>query len=230
MSKTDSFRVSPEKIEVIPSGTDTEHFSPQDSRESKRKIGLNPGRSVIGFAGIFYPHQGVDTLIYAAKHVLKSYPDMLFLIVGEGAMGRYWKGLVKSEGLESSFIFTGQTPYEKMSVHFNSMDIFVAPFTSNRGETSPLKVFDALACGKVVVASGIPSIQLLAKEFNGSIVGVPPDEPVILARAIIELLTDEAKRNTLAKNGRRIILEKYSWEAIANQVMNVLKTVSKKDK
>ncbi|MBA7673358.1 2-deoxystreptamine N-acetyl-D-glucosaminyltransferase [subsurface metagenome] len=219
------YKVSPDKIDVVPSGTDTEHFSSQNPRESKKKIGLNPGRPVIGFAGIFYPHQGVDTLIRAARYILKSYPDTLFLIVGEGVMGRYWKDLVESEGVESSFIFTGQIPYEKMPVHFNSMDIFVAPFASNRGETSPLKVFDALACGKVVVASDIPSIHLLAKEFNGSIVTVPPDDSIILARTVIELLSDEERRNKLAKDGRGIISERYSWEAIANQVTSVLKTV-----
>lgn len=220
------YKISPSKIDVVSSGTDTEHFSPQDSIESKKKIGLNLSCSVIGFAGIFYPHQGVDTLIYAAKHILKSYPDTLFLIVGNGVMDKHWKDLVKSEGVESSFLFTGQISYKRMPVYFNSMDIFVAPFTSIRGETSPLKVFDALACEKVVVASDIPSIHLLAKEFEGSIVTVLPDDSVILARTVIELLDDEAKRNKLGKNGREIILEKYSWEIIADQVVRVLKALS----
>jgi len=220
------YKISPQKIDIVPSGTDIEHFFPQDSIEPKKKIGLNPSCPVIGFAGIFYPHQGVDTLIYAAKYILKSYPDTIFLIVGCGIMEKPWKDLAKSEGVESRFIFTGQIPYEKMPTYLNSMDIFVAPFTSNRGEASPLKVFDALACGKVVVASGIFSLHLLAKEFNGSIVTIPPDDSVVLARTIIELLSNEAKRNKLAKKGRRIISEKYSWEIIASQVANGFKTIS----
>jgi glycosyltransferase involved in cell wall biosynthesis len=220
------YKISPKKIDVVPSGTDIKHFFPQDSMEPKKKIGLNPSRPVIGFAGIFYPHQGVDTIIHAAKYVLKSYPDALFLIVGSGMMEKPWKDLAKSEGAESCFIFTGQIPYENMPTYFNSMDIFVAPFASNRGETSPLKVLDALACGKVVIASDIPSLHLLADEFNGSIVAIPPDDPVELARTIIELLSNEARRNRLAKNGRRIILEKYSWEIIAEHVARGFTTMS----
>jgi glycosyltransferase involved in cell wall biosynthesis len=218
----EQYKISPEKIDVIPSGTDIEHFSPQSSLVSKKEIGLDPGQPVVGFAGIFYPHQGVETLIYAAKYVLKSYPQATFLIVGSGIMDKKWKDIVKSEGVESSFLFTGLVAYKRMPIYFNAMDIFVAPFASNRGETSPLKVLDALACGKVVIASDIPSIQLLAKEFEGSIVTVPPDESIVLSRAIIDLLSNEAKRNRLAKNGREIILKRYSWETIAKQVLSFI--------
>lgn len=216
------YKLPGQKIEVIPSGTDTEHFFPRDSQEAKREIGVDPGRPVVGFVGIFYPHQGVDTLIYAAKDILKAYPDALFLVVGKGIMEKPWKDLTRSEGASGSFLFTGQVPYEKVPLYFNSIDISVAPLSSKIAETSSFKILDALACGKAVVASGVASINLLAQEFNGAIVTVTPDEPAALAKAVIDLLSDESRRKALTKNARKIVRERYSWEAIANQVLGFL--------
>lgn len=219
------YKVNPEKIVIVPNGTDTQHFSPYDSKEAKKIIGLDPNRPIVGFAGIFYPHQGVDTLIYAARQILKSYPNTLFFIAGEGIMRKAWEDLAKSEGVENSFLFTGQVPYQKMPIYFNAMDIFTAPFAANRGETSPLKVLDALSCGKVVAASRIPSLDFLTQEFKGSIVVVPADDKIALAKTIVELLSDENKRIILGRKARQIILEKFTWEATAKNVANVLKTM-----
>lgn len=219
------YGVSPGKIAVIPSGTDTGHFTHSDVKQAKEAIGIGSNRPVIGFAGIFYPHQGVETLIYAAKYILKSRPETFFLIAGAGVMEKKWKSLTGSEGVAGSFLFTGQISYEKMPLYFNSMDIVVAPFTSARGETSPLKVLDALACGKPVVSSDIPSMRLLAEIFNGAIILVPPDDPAKLACATIKLISDEERREQLAEKGREVILEKFSWEMVADQVMSVLEAV-----
>ena len=219
------YQVTQDKVEIISSGTDTAKFYPQETGDCKKKIGLSPKRMVIGFAGIFYPHQGVDTLICSAKDILKTYPQALFLIVGSGIMEKRWKELVTQEGVKNFFVFTGQIPYGKMPIYFNAMDIFVAPFSSKRGETSPLKVFDALACAKVVLSSAIPSMNSMAKAFNGSIILVRPDQPSELARGIKELLSNEEKRYSLGQIGREIVLKKFSWEAIADQVSYSLKAI-----
>lgn len=217
------YKVDLKRIEVIPSGTDIDHFHSRDSKKAKRMIGLNIDKPVIGFAGIFYPHQGLSTLIKAAKQILASYPGTVFLIVGSGMMEKSWKALVKSEGLKGSFIFTGQVVYEKMPFYFSAMDIFVAPFTAHRGQTSPLKVLDAMACGKVVVASAIDSMKLLEIECDGAFVTFMPDKPFDLAKVIIDLLSNKRLRNSLAKKARKVIEKNYSWEQIAQKTIRFLK-------
>lgn len=69
----------------------------------------------------------------------------------------------------------------------------VAPFTSDRGETSPFKILDAMACKRPVIASDLPSVRLLA-ETSRAIVLVPPDDPKALADAIQDLLADPGRR------------------------------------
>ncbi len=217
-----SYGLSPNKIYVVPSGTDTEHFLPLDMNDCKKKIGIDPTHPVIGFAGIFYPHQGVNNLIYASKFILKNYPQANFLIIGSGIMNKTWQELSQSEGVDKSFVFAGQIPYKDMPIYFNAMDVFVAPFTSNRGETSPLKVLDALACARPVIASAIPSILPLSQEFNGSVINVPANNPEALATAVIELISDSHKREEVGRKGRANILQKYSWESVAQEISGQL--------
>ena len=176
------------KVVVIPSGTDTDHFRPLNIEKAKAEIGIDAGKKVIGFSGIFYAHQGVDTLIYAAKKILSVYPQSLFLIVGDGIMRKTWEDLARAQGIKESFIFTGQINYEEMPLYFNAMDVVAAPFKSNRGETSPFKVFDALACGKIVVSSAIDSMLVLIDEFPAFIVGFKPEDSAGLSKAVVDAL------------------------------------------
>ncbi len=56
------------------------------------------------------------------------------------------------------------------------MTLCVAPFRGDRGETSPVKIFDYLACGKPVIASAIPSVSATFVQEAG-VALVPPDDP-----------------------------------------------------
>jgi glycosyltransferase involved in cell wall biosynthesis/SAM-dependent methyltransferase len=216
------YKIPPEKIYVIPSATDIAHFHPTDVGEEKIKIGVSPDFRVIGFVGILYPHQGVDTLIRAAKDILKPYPATRFLIVGDGIMFKPWLKLAKELGLENSFIFTGQVPYDNVPAYFNAMDIFVAPFISGCQEPSPFKIFDALACAKVIIASDLAPLRMLSEELGGAVITVPADDPVALAKKIIEVFSGREQLEELGKAGRRIVEEKYSWEASAHKTADVL--------
>lgn len=216
------YNISPEKVKVISSGTDTKHFYPKNTSEIRKKIGISPTSKIIGFVGIFYPHQGVDTLIYAAKTIISKETNVHFLIIGDGVMRETWENLTKTEGVEKNFIFTGQVSYEKVPEYFNIMDIVVAPFTANRGETSPFKVLDALACGKTVVSSDLPSMKHLAEEIGNPIVLVPAQNPDKLAEVILELLNEKTKLKQLGEQGRKSVIEKYDWEVIAKQLEKVI--------
>ena len=90
------------------------------------------------------------------------------------------------------------------------MTLCVAPFRGDRGETSPVKVFDYLACGRPVIASAIPSVSAIFS-IEAGVALVPPDDPVSLAEAVVALLDDRERQFHMAKQGRRFIEQDYSW-------------------
>lgn len=212
------YRVPAGKISLVPSGTDPDHFVPGDPREAKARLGLPPDHPVVGFIGLFYRHQGIPTLLQAARRVRAEGPTSRFLLVGDGIMRAEWEALARRLDLADVVHFTGQVPYRELPRYLQAMDLLAAPFSSDRGEVSPFKVLDALAAGLPVVASDLPSIRRLAEGFEGAVTLVPPDDGEALAEVLRALLADPSLRGQLGARGREGILRHYSWTVIAREV------------
>ena len=213
------YSIPNEKIAVIESGTNIDHCRPLDKIESRRELKLNEPNRYVAFVGVLYAHQGLDTLIEAAPKVLRNCPDVLFLIGGGGPMAKVWQNKVRLMNIEKAFRFLGVVRYEQLPVFLNSADICVAPFKEDRGETSPLKLFDYMACGKPVICSDILSLKSLIAEAEG-ILTVPPEDSSALATALITLLNDEAKMVTMGNKGRKYVENNNSWEIIAHKIID----------
>ncbi|MFN3476532.1 MAG: glycosyltransferase [Candidatus Methylomirabilales bacterium] len=219
------WKVPSEKIVIVPSATDPEHFTPADLKEAKRKLGFSSDQPVVGFVGIFYRHQGIPTLLQAAPLVLKDQSGARFLLVGDGVMRKPWEALAEQLGVASAVSFTGQIPYQDVPRYLQAMDVVVAPLTGDRGETSPFKILDALSCGRPVVASDLPSIRRLSRGFDGAITLVPPEDPDALAETLRELLQHPDRVEALGQRGREGILRHYTWHEAARRTLSGVKRV-----
>ena len=197
---------------MIPSATDTAHFTPVD-RAWRAALGLDPDRPVVGFVGLFYRHQGVPTLLHALAKLRPGMPRLLALIVGDGVMRRQWQGMARALHLDDGVRFTGQVPYAEAPGYFNAMDVVVAPFTAHRGETSPFKVLDALACARPVVASDIPSVrprrQWRGRDGGTGGSGRPRPTP------LTALSADPVHRVAMGWKGRGFVEQHASWDRAA---------------
>lgn len=205
------------KVQVVPSGTDTTHFVPEDRAAARRRIGLAPDRAVVGFTGIFYRHQGVHILLEAIAQLRPAVPALTGLIVGDGVMRPVWEAECRRLGIADAVRFSGQVPYSQVPAYINAMDIVVAPFTADRGETSPFKILDAMACQRPVVSSDLPSVRLLA-EKSRAVALVPPDDPKALAEELRNLLADPARGNDLGRQGRTFVLAQHDWDRIGERL------------
>jgi glycosyltransferase involved in cell wall biosynthesis len=210
------------KIWVIPSGTDPAHFAREEPAEARRRIGLDPGRPVVGFVGLFYRHQGVHTLLEAMARLRAAVPGLSGLIVGDGVMRPNWEALARCLGIADIVHFAGQVPYNQVPTYLNAMDVIVAPFTADRGETSPFKVLDAMSCERPVVSSDLRSVRRLAEESEAMAL-VPPDDPQALAEALQGLLGDPDRRAALGCRGRAHVLAHHSWDRIGEQLGTILR-------
>jgi glycosyltransferase involved in cell wall biosynthesis len=202
------------KVHVVPSGTDPDHFAPADPAASRCRIGVDPGRRVIGFVGLFYRHQGVATLIEAMAALRTRQPRALALVVGDGAPREAWQALARRLGVDDVVRFTGQVPYTEVPTYLGAMDVVVAPFTADRGETSPFKVLDALASARPVIASDLPSVRSLADETD-AVSLVAPEDPRALADRLDEFLQHPERSAARGRHGREFVVARHSWARIA---------------
>jgi glycosyltransferase involved in cell wall biosynthesis len=209
------YGVAPERVVVIPSGTDPDHFRPAPAPRCRERVGLDPARATVGFVGLFYRHQGVDTLLRALARLA---PRPQGLLVGDGVRRAAWQALAHALGLEAAVRFVGQVPYADVPPYVGAMDVLAAPFTADRGETSPFKILDALAAARPVVASDLPSVRALAAA-SGAVVLVAPDDPGALADALRGLLAAPAEREELGRRGREFVVAHHAWPRLAERLI-----------
>lgn len=216
------FDVPDEKIIVIENGANIELFQPINQEIAKKELNLEKDINYVCFVGNLAPWQGVEYLIQAVPHIIKACPDARFLIVGDGIMKNEWMQLAHKLGVNNKLIFTGSVPYKQVPLYINSSDLCVAPFIKKRNMKiglSPLKIYEYLACGKTIVSSQIPNLEFIEQQNIGIL--VQPENPEELAKAIINLMKDEALRKKMGKNGREFVIKNNSWEAIGRKIAEI---------
>ena len=128
-----------------------------------------------------------------------------------------WEREVADLGLSKSFVFTGQVPYREVADFINAMNLTVAPFRADRGEVSPLKVYDALACGRPTLVSEIPPLRALIHDCP-AVIAVQPESCDALATAVLELLADPDRCARLGVEGRQWVERHGSWRSRAQAI------------
>ena len=217
------YRVAAERVAVLPSGTDTGLFVPQDATACRRRIGVSLERDYIGFVGSFYRYQGLQCLLDAMAIVKRTMPSVQLLLVGDGEAALELKQQADRLGLNSCITWAGRIPYEEVPYWIGAMTLCVAPFRGDRGETSPVKIFDYLACGKPVIASAISSVSATFAQEDG-IALIPPDDPAALAQAVLGLLRDQGRQRRMAVIGRKFVEQGFSWIDLTSRLRKWLAT------
>jgi len=223
--------VTENRIWVIENGANTELFKPIKDDNTikgiKNRLHINDSESVVIFVGNLAPWQGVEYLLHAVPLIVEEKPKTKFLIVGDGIMKDKLKSLTKELNIRRSIIFTGTVPYESVPEYMNLSDICVAPFIRTRNESiglSPLKIYEYLSCGKPVVASDIRGVGTILESSNSGI-PVIPDAHGELSGAIIKLLNDKQLREQMGENGRKMVVNNYSWETTAKKTIVVFESI-----
>jgi len=224
-------RVNENRIWIIENGANTELFKPIKDDNTikgiKNRLHINDSESVVIFVGNLAPWQGVEYLLHAVPLIVEEKPKTKFLIVGDGIMKDKLESLTKELNIRRSVIFTGTVPYESVPQYMNLSDICVAPFIRTRNESiglSPLKIYEYLACGKPVVASDIRGVGTILESSNSGI-PVIPDAHGELSGAIIKLLNDKQLREQMGENGRKMVVNNYSWETTAKKTIEVFESI-----
>lgn len=217
------YQVAAERVAVLPSGTDTSLFLPQDSAACRRRIGVGVDRDYIGFVGSFYRYQGLQCLLEAMVIIRRTMPSVHLLLVGDGEASQELKQQADRLVLNPCITWAGRIAYQEVPTWIGAMTLCVAPFRGDRGETSPVKIFDYLSCGKPVIASGIPSVSATFVQEAG-VTLVPPDDPDALAQALLALLRDPERQARMGAMGRHFVEQTFSWRNLTHRLREWLAT------
>ena len=222
---TGKWNIRPEKISVVENGVETDLFtSAGDTDEIKSDMNLN-GRFVVSCIGTLGLAHGLSTVIQAAAELQNSFPEILFLFVGEGADKECLMELARDQGL-TNIRFQPQQPRKNIPAIIRASDLCLVLLKKADvfKTVIPTKMLEFMACGRpVILGADGQARQVLDKAKAG--VFTEPENPVTLAQAVMQLYNDPDLRQTLGHNGRRYIIENLSREHTAKEYINVLEKV-----
>lgn len=205
--------IDPQKVTVIPNAVEANQFRYQAPRDAElaKALGLD-ACVVLGFIGSFYRYEGLDLAIEALPQLVSNSPEIRLLLVGGGEHEAALRSRVTELGLEQQVIFTGRVPHAEVSRYYSIIDLLVYPRVSIRLTeiTTPLKPLEAMAMGKVVVASDIGGHRELI-DANRTGYLFQAGSPDSLAATIGKALSQRSSWPDLTTTARAYVEQERTW-------------------
>ena len=208
--------IDPAKIQTVYNGIDLTHWN---SGPTEKK---HAGEMVITTVGNIRRVKGHDLLIRAAGMIAPRFPGAVFSIAGAVLEPNYFgevEALVSELGLCRRFRFSGGVVDARS--HLANADVFVLP---SRSEGFSNAIIEAMAAGLPVIATDVGGNAEAVEDGVSGII-VPPEDPVALAEAIADLLSDPVRAQAMGAAGKAIVARKFSLDAMMGRIVGLYKKV-----
>ena len=222
-----NWRVPEEKISIVQNGVETKLFSPGDGSTLRSDLNAE-GKFVASYIGTLGLAHGLQTLVEAAETLQRTEPNILFLLLGEGADRERIHALAKSRRLEN-IRFVPQQLREKIPAYIAASDVcLVLLKKSEVFETViPTKMLEFMSCGRPVIL-GVKGQAREILEQSGGGLYVEPENSAALCEAIRELQRQDGLQDSMGRKGRQYVVQNLSRERTAGDYLDVLNRLSPK--
>jgi glycosyltransferase involved in cell wall biosynthesis len=202
------------KCSVIMNYPDTAIFHP-------RAVNKDPGKFVLLYPGTLNRHQGVDIAIRAFSRIKDIIPEAEFHIIGEGPEKPALEKLANNLGLGERVTFYERIPLDRIAGEMAKSDVGIVPKRDNGfgGEAFSTKTWEFMALNVPVI---LARTKIDKFYFNEDVVRFfEPENEELLARAIIELRTNDKVREDQVRKAFDYIKDK-NWELKKTEYLNLL--------
>lgn len=213
------------EIDIIPCGTNVQHFGSVSREAGRQKLGIAPDEKVILYVGRFDPRKGIETLVRAVGRSQVRETGKLRLIIGGGSRPGQSDGLererieeiVSELGLTNITEFPGRLNPAVLPTYYGAADVCVVP---SHYEPFGLVAIEAMGCGTPVIASDVGGLQFTVRSGETGLL-VPPRNDAAFADAIDAILLNPAVQQQLGRAARHHVETRFSWDGIATQLSSL---------
>ena len=219
------------KLRTIYSGVDLQTFVPWEQSQKARQVRQAlrsqhqlDGKQVILFVGRLTPKKGADILVRAMNDLSKRHSNIALVLVGGSWYGvdkvSDYVAYVRSLADRSPIpvVTTGFVPAEQIHHWFWAGDIFVCP--SQWEEPLARVHYEAMAAGLPFVTTKRGGNAEVIIGGNGLLVEQPED-PLAFSEKLHQLLSNRDLQRKMGAAGRKLALERFTWDRVANEVRAV---------
>jgi glycosyltransferase involved in cell wall biosynthesis len=228
---TDSFErymvgkgITPAKIEVIKNGVDASIFKPHVGENPLRgELGLE-GKFVAAYFGTHGMAHKLETLLEAAD-LLRDRPDIVFLLVGDGAERGRVAEMRAARGL-SNVLMLGQQPKAKMPALWDLASVSVVHLKRSPlfRTVIPSKIFESMAMEKpILIGVEGESAEIVRKAEAG--ICVEPENAQQLAAAVLKLAGEPETLRSMGRKGRTFVVENFDRDRLAMRYAALIERV-----
>ena len=216
------------KINVVWNGVDPERYSPKNRKSEeveaiRKKYGIKPDENMILFLGRLTWVKGVTNLVQAMPMILEDYPNTKLVILGKGEQQNDIIETANRLGINGKvtckFDFV---PEKERILHYAAADVCIFPSTY---EPFGIVSLEAMSMAKPIVvgAQGVVGFREQVVPFGPDQNGVHVNggNSADIAWGIKEVLSDPERAKQWGENGRKRVLQYFTWRKAAEQTLRI---------
>ena len=213
--------ISEHKITVTPLGVDPGQWrvDPNQPEIIIQRHNLSGKKIILSLARLT-PRKGHDTVLRALPMVLRSVPEVVYLVAGRGEDEGRLRRLAAKLGLENYVVFAGYVSESEKPAYYHACDVYamLSRQEGYRVEGFGLTLLEAAACEKPVVAGKHGgAAEAVVDGLTGFV--VDSHDPDAVANALIRPLTDQCLAEQLGQNARRRVETEANWRNVVRRTL-----------
>jgi PEP-CTERM/exosortase A-associated glycosyltransferase len=220
--------VAREQVSVIPNAVDVREFAfGQPADPALRAELCLEGKEIVGFAGSFYGYEGLDLLVDALAILAPRMPNLVLLLMGGGPKEDELRAQVASRHLEQRVRFAGRIAHDAIARYYALVDVLAYPRRRTRLTelVTPLKPLEAMAQGRMLVASNVGGHRELVRHGETGFLCEPDDAPA-LAEMLASVFAARSSWPALATRARRFVESERTWSSSVRGYQHVYASVT----
>ncbi len=214
-------------VAALDLGTDPVAFHPsRDSRKLRARWRIGGAPIMITVARLV-PHKGQDMGIRALAALRPEFPDLRYIIVGEGDEERTLRDLARELEVRDRVVFAGPMGDDELPEAYATSTVYLGASRVDRGinaEGFGISFLEASASGLPVVAGNSGGIRSAVRDGETGVV-VPPTDLDAIVAALRGYLGNEARRRETGAAGRRAVETHYNWDRVARDTRQFTRDV-----
>lgn len=185
--------------------------------EARHKLGWPLNGKIVLYTGSLYKDRGIERILFFAQ----ALPSVKFIVVGGPKRQQQHYSMLASDEDISNIRFLGPVPHPQIPDYLAAADVLLMIWSSKVPTIdfcSPMKLFEYMAAGRVIVGDGFPTIREVLQNNIHALLVTPEDTDELLDALKRGLNLKSA--NSLSTNSRRLAISKYTWQIRAGRVID----------
>jgi len=186
----------------------------------EKYLDIIPKGFVVMFAGNVGESQDLDNIIKAAE-LTKDYPDIKWVIVGDGRKKADAEKQVKGKNMDDRFLFLGRYHVEEMPHFFVHADAMLVSLKDEYifSLTIPAKTQSYMCCGKPIVTMVSGEANKIIKEANCGFTANSGNYKTLAENVVKMYKSDKNKLNEMGENGKKYYYEHFAKQIVIDDIL-----------